>query len=429
MPATSPTLEAGERLLGGAPPVLGVLLGPAGARRRERVADLAAGEQLAVGRDGDRLHRRRSRRRARRARHRHLAMFAKRTRKAKLAWPGHAAPPGVGEDPLQRGGGRAAHRRPRRRASTAARCGVAQAEARTCARSSSAIGSVQPGRELREEAAEDDGLEVEQVGRRRDPHAEPAARLLQRRERPLVAAAGALDQLAAPGGPRRRSAPISGRPAISSSASRPDERLQAAAAPAPARPPAALERHVPELAAEPAAAAEQLAADDQPGAHADLARHVEHVAEPARRALPQLGEGGEVGLVVRRHRESPDRRAGGAARRPPARRVQPRLGATSSTPRSASTSPGRPTVAPDRSAGRLLHGGQRVGGQRRDVLEHLGAAHPAVVARLERDVALLAGEVERLHGQVVDVDLEPRGRRRRYDDSSTTCPGRPTVPR
>ena len=45
-----------ERLLRPAPPVLGILLGPPGLRRREPVADLRAAHDLAVLRHRERLH-------------------------------------------------------------------------------------------------------------------------------------------------------------------------------------------------------------------------------------------------------------------------------------------------------------------------------------------------------------------------------------
>jgi hypothetical protein len=60
---------------------------------------------------------------------------------------------------------------------------------------------------------------------------------------------------------------------------------------------------VAELAAEPAVAAEQLAAEDQAAADADLARGVHEVADADRGALPELGERGEVGLIVDAERQ------------------------------------------------------------------------------------------------------------------------------
>ena len=47
--------ERRERGLGGAPPVLGILLGPAGPRRREPVAALGPRDDLPGGRDRERL--------------------------------------------------------------------------------------------------------------------------------------------------------------------------------------------------------------------------------------------------------------------------------------------------------------------------------------------------------------------------------------
>jgi hypothetical protein len=64
-----------------------------------------------------------------------------------------------------------------------------------------------------------------------------------------------------------------------------------------------LDRGVPELAAEAAVAAEQLAAEDDAAADPDLARGVDEVAVAGGRAFPPLGERGEVGLVVDPERE------------------------------------------------------------------------------------------------------------------------------
>jgi hypothetical protein len=52
--------ERGEHLLGRVPPVLGVLLRPAGPRRRERIAGLGARDHRARLVDGERLDRRRA---------------------------------------------------------------------------------------------------------------------------------------------------------------------------------------------------------------------------------------------------------------------------------------------------------------------------------------------------------------------------------
>ena len=135
-------------------------------------------------------------------------------------------------------------------------------------------------------------------------------------------------------------------PAASSSGSSPASVSRQPRLPHAHARPARIDRHVPELAAEPLRAAEQLAADDDPRADADLARHVEHVAQPARGPLPQLGERRQVRLVVGGQRERRGRTGARAARRPPRRSFQPRLGATSSAPPAASTSPGSATVAP-----------------------------------------------------------------------------------
>ena len=47
--------ELGQRCLGRAPPVLGILLRPAGLRRRKRVRAFRASHDLALGRECDRL--------------------------------------------------------------------------------------------------------------------------------------------------------------------------------------------------------------------------------------------------------------------------------------------------------------------------------------------------------------------------------------
>ena len=60
IPAISSRPERRERGLGGTPPVLRVLLRPAGTRRRERIAPLGHCDHVAVRRDGDRLHARRA---------------------------------------------------------------------------------------------------------------------------------------------------------------------------------------------------------------------------------------------------------------------------------------------------------------------------------------------------------------------------------
>ena len=79
--------------------------------------------------------------------------------------------------------------------------------------------------------------------------------------------------------------------------------LQAAVAAAGAGKPVGLDRRMAELAAEPAIAAEQLAAEHDAAADADLARGVDEVAVLGGRALPELGQRGEVGLVVDAQRQ------------------------------------------------------------------------------------------------------------------------------
>src|SRR6478609_4459965 len=74
--------------------------------------------------------------------------------------------------------------------------------------------------------------------------------------------------------------------------------LKTAARATRAREPIVLDGGVAELAAEPAVAAEQLAAEHEPAADPDLARAVHEVADAGGHALPQLGERGQVGLVV-----------------------------------------------------------------------------------------------------------------------------------
>ena len=88
--------------------------------------------------------------------------------------------------------------------------------------------------------------------------------------------------------------------------------------------------------------------------------------------------------------------------------LQHRLGAASSVPRATSTRPGSATVAPiaRRPWARTSSSAPRTSSASRS------STAPASAARLSaastRPVAGAAGEVGRLHAQVVDVDLEPQ---------------------
>src|SRR5262249_4803938 len=67
---------------------------------------------------------------------------------------------------------------------------------------------------------------------------------------------------------------------------------------APADSPAGHHLDVADLAREVGGAAVQLAADDDPGAHAGADEHEQHVAHAARRAKARFAEGDRVQIVV-----------------------------------------------------------------------------------------------------------------------------------
>ena len=144
-----------------------------------------------------------------------------------------------------------------------------------------------------------------------------------------------------------------------------------------------------------------------PAADADLARAVHEVADAGRGALPQLGQRGQVGLVV-----GADLQRGGPSMRSRSSSttgtsIQCRFGATSSAPRSMSTRPGTATVAPigRRPCAWTSFSAPCV--ERAERVEDLLDAAAAVVDRLHPLVARAAGEVGGLDADVVDVDLQP----------------------
>ena len=181
--------------------------------------------------------------------------------------------------------------------------------------------------------------------------------------------------------------------------------LDAAAAAAGAQVAARVHGDVPQLAAEAARAAEQLAVDDDPGADAQLARDVDEVPEAAPAALPQLRERAEVRIVLGADRE-----------RGPAEPLAQQVGHEDVDPAEVGRHE-QAAVAVDQ-AGQRDHGagrqqllvrqrGERRAGELGEVVEHRVDRPAAVLARRERLVALAAGQVDRPHGEVGDADLEP----------------------
>ena len=154
----------------------------------------------------------------------------------------------------------------------------------------------EPRRERPEAPAEHDGVDVEQVHRGRETDTEVAARLGEALDDRRVALLGAPDEL-----PRHvaRSAMVvlaDAGPARDRLLA--DDRLEAADRAALASKPIGIDGDVTELGAEAVRPAEQVAADEDPGAHADLDEHADEVVLAARDTLPVLGESGEVRLVV-----------------------------------------------------------------------------------------------------------------------------------
>ena len=172
----------------------------------------------------------------------------------------------------------------------------------------------------------------------RDADAEPAAGLRQRRQRALVARLGARGQLADAGVRGSRPAARSSAPSATRVSTQP--RLPHAHSS-----PSGSTVTWPSSPPKPVRAAEQLAADDDAGADAQLARDVEEVAQ-ARGRRPATARRARRGSPrSRRGSGTPARRAARAAASGTSTSVQPRLGATSRQP-SLSTRPGSATTAP-----------------------------------------------------------------------------------
>ncbi len=167
-------------------------------------------------------------------------------------------------------------------------------------------GSFQPGHQAAVDPAQHDRLRVEEVDRPGQDHAQPVPRLAQRGDGPLLPGRGALlqfgDSAYAHGGvdPGRAQ---QGRPAR--------VLLQAAVGSAPAERALGVDDDVADLAGEPVGAAQHFTVHHESAAHADLTGEIEEGAYAAESAEPELGEGGQVGLVVGAHGE----RAPGRAQR------------------------------------------------------------------------------------------------------------------
>ena len=183
----------------------------------------------------------------------------------------------------------------------------------------------QPRRELGEEAAEHDGLEVQEVGRRGDPDARASGRPRAARRAPARRPCARASASSATGSPEPVvvAASLGSSPAISSSASRPASVSRQPRLPHAHGRPFGSSGHVAELAAEALRAAEQLAAHDDPGADADLAGHVEHVAAARARSPPTARPARRGWPRCRPPAGTTGRTAARAARRPPRRRSSP----------------------------------------------------------------------------------------------------------
>ena len=195
-------------------------------------------------------------------------------------------------------------------------------------------------------------------------------------------------------------------PAAASSGSRPARVSRQPARAARAREPVVLDGGVAELAAEPAVAAEQLAAEHEPAADPDLARAVHEVADAGGRALPQLGERGEVGLVV-----EPDlqvRRGDAFPQLLHERDIAPvQVRRDQELAAGDVHQAGHRDRGADRPQTLRLDLQQRAARELAEPVQDLVDAAAAVVGRLHGLVARTAREVGGLDGDVVDVDLQP----------------------
>src|SRR4029453_15746366 len=152
--------------------------------------------------------------------------------------------------------------------------------------------------------------------------------------------------------------------------------------------------------------AEQLAADHDAGADADLSRDVDEVVQVVVAAVPQLAEGGQVGLVVDQHRQA---RGGQAAGQD--------LGHGHLHPAQVGGQAQQPAVGLDRAGhghGQPGHGepgglggGDRVVGHPHGAAQHLGGGLAPVVARSGPERADLADQVGHADGEAGAVDLQP----------------------
>ena len=158
-----------------------------------------------------------------------------------------------------------------------------------------------------EEPAEDHHLRVEDVDEAGQPEAQPAPDGVERLEHVGRAGGGlaedGLDLLAAgvrgmAGAAQERALAHLGLPAADRAAA--------------ARAPLGVDRHVPDLAGEPARAGERLAVDDQAPADPDLAGEEQDVLRADGGAPAQLGQRAEVGLVGHGDRQRRPERVGQA---------------------------------------------------------------------------------------------------------------------